>query len=69
MFDLEIPDSPRCNNFISVHPVQFVGESTVKALPVRLACPAMRVGDPVKAHTHETHRAARERASQQQGTP
>ena len=47
-FDLETPDEPRWNNFIIVCPVQFVGESAIKALPVRLSCPAMRVGDPVQ---------------------
>jgi hypothetical protein len=40
--------APRWNTFTTVCPVQFVGESTVKAFPVRLACPAMRVGDPVQ---------------------
>ena len=47
-FDLDTPDTPRWNNFIVVCPVQFVGESAIKALPVRLACSAMRVGDPVQ---------------------
>ena len=46
--DLDAPDPPQWNTFTTVCPVQFVGESTVKALPVRLACPAMRVGDPVQ---------------------
>jgi hypothetical protein len=31
-----------------VHPVRFVGESAIRALPMRLTCPAMRVGDPVQ---------------------
>ena len=40
--------APRWNTFTTVCPVQFVGESAVKGLPLRLACSAMRVGDPVQ---------------------
>jgi hypothetical protein len=47
-FDLDVPIAPRWNTFTTVCPVQFVGESAIKALPVRLACPAMRIGDPVQ---------------------
>jgi hypothetical protein len=47
-FDRDTPVALRWNDFIIVCPVQFVGESAIKALPVRLACPAMRVGDLVQ---------------------
>jgi len=46
--DGDTQEPPRWNNFTSVHPVQFVGESAIRALPMRLACSAMSVGDPVQ---------------------
>jgi hypothetical protein len=39
---------PRWNSFASVYPVQIEGEAKASPRMVRLACSAMRVGDPVQ---------------------
>ena len=38
----------RWNDFVRVYPVRLEGEDLPRARPLRLACPALRVGDPVQ---------------------
>jgi hypothetical protein len=48
IFDSELADSPRWNDWIRVSPVQFEGEERPVPRGVRLCCPAARPGDPVQ---------------------